>query len=63
MKTKEQKVEIYKTLASAKYEMEENIRNGWYIHTCLSNNYEYNSYNRIFSEILVIYERELEAWN
>lgn len=57
MKTKEQKVEFYDSITRAKTVMNENIKNGWYIHNCVCHS------DRMFGGILVVYEKELETWN
>lgn len=54
VKAKKQKVEMYKTLASAKYDMRENIENGWYVHTCVCDS------GVSYGGVLVVYEREIE---
>lgn len=53
MRDIEQKVEIYSNISSAKRNIEYNIRNGWWVHTCTAG----------YDGVLVIYERELEIWN
>lgn len=59
MKTKEQKAEIYSELFYAKYNIERNLKEGWFVHTCVS----YNNHDIENDGILVVYERELENWN
>lgn len=59
MKTKEQKVEKYSDLYYAKLNIERNIKNGWFVHTCVS----YNNGEIETDGILVVYEKELETWN
>lgn len=56
MKYKEQKVAKYSNLFYAHYNIEGYIKNGWFVHTCVS----YNNGNIEDSGILVVYERELE---
>lgn len=59
MKTKEQIVEKYSDLFYAKYNMERNIKDGWFVVTCVS----YNNNDIETDGILVVYERDLQSWN
>ena len=59
MKTKEQKVETYSDIQYAKQNMNRNIEEGWFVHTCIP----IHENDNMYSCILVVYERDLETWN
>lgn len=48
---KEQKVEKYSDLTYAKTNIQINIRQGWYVHTCVS-------MDGVFGGVLVVYQKE-----
>lgn len=59
MKNKEQIVKKYSDLYYAKINIEKYIKDGWYVHTCVS----YNNNDIETDGILVIYEKDLQSWN
>lgn len=59
MKNKKQKVEKYSDLIYTKCNMERNMKDGWFVVSCVS----HSSNNAEKDGILVVYEKDLETWN